>query len=241
LKSYWLDHRVRLNTAAFYSKYEDMQITYPIDPTNVAKSQVLNAGKASIKGIEIELLVQPIDDLSLNLNYSYLSADLQKVDVVAGSVFDRNANTASPYAPGDNISDLFVLPHVPKNSFDLSADYTFLHFDSGSASAVLNYRWQDKSYFVAAGGPLVPGRDFDAQGAYGLLNGRITLALDLPRGDHAKISLWGKNLANKKYVLSAIPQGGVAVPVGSNPAGYNSAAVAWSEPTSYGLDLTYEY
>ncbi|HSB96617.1 MAG TPA: TonB-dependent receptor, partial [Spongiibacteraceae bacterium] len=72
LKSYWLDHRVRLNVAAFEAKYKDMQLTLQTDPINVGTTQIYNAGRSTIKGIETELLVTPIEDINLSLNYSYL-------------------------------------------------------------------------------------------------------------------------------------------------------------------------
>jgi iron complex outermembrane receptor protein len=244
LKSYWLDHRVRFNVAVFEAKYDDKQLTVQSNPLNPADSQVYNAASATIDGVEASLLLQPIDDLTLSIDYAYLDASFDKVDVIPGSVFDHAANPASPYRVGDNIEDVFVMPFAPKNSVSAAVDYTLWHFDAGTLDAHLDYKWQDKVYNQGPLGPSVPGRDFGAMDAYGVLNGRLTLSLDLPRGDRAKIGLWGKNLANHQYVTSTGVNGNpFAVDLGSGviPAGYYSGVTTWAEPPSYGIDLTYEY
>jgi iron complex outermembrane recepter protein len=240
LKSYWLDHRIRLNVAAFEAKYKDMQLTLQADPLNVGVTQIYNAGRSTIKGLETELFVTPMEDLYFNISYSYLNTTFNEVDVVPQTIFDPATNPASPYAIGDNIKDLFVLPHAPKHSINIGADYTFFHFDSGSLNAHLDYRWQARSYQTPAAGRDVAGRDFNSQEPYGLLNGRLSLMLDLPRGDHATIGLWGKNLTHKEYQQHVIVAG-TAVDTLIQKAGYTSNAVAWSEPASWGIDLQYQY
>lgn len=244
LKSYWLDHRVRFNLAVFEAKYDDKQLTVQSNPLNPADSQVYNAASATIDGVEASLLLQPIDDLTISLDYAYLDAYFDKVDVIPGSVFDNAANTASPYHVGDNIKDVFVMPFAPKNSLSVAIDYTVWHFDAGTLDAHLDYKWQDKVYNQGPLGPSVPGRDFGAMNSYGVINGRLSLALDLPRGDHAKFGIWGKNLGNQQYVTSTGVNGNpFAIDLGGGviPAGYYSGVTTWSEPPSYGIDVTYEY
>jgi iron complex outermembrane receptor protein len=244
LKSYWLDHRVRFNLAVFEAEYDDKQLTVQSNPLNPADSQVYNAASATIDGVEASLLLQPIDDLTISLDYAYLDAYFDKVDVIPGSVFDNAVNSASPYHVGDNIKDVFVMPFAPKNSISVAVDYTLWHFNAGALDAHLDYKWQDKVYNQGPLGPSVPGRDFGAMDPYGVINGRLTLSLDLPRGDHAKFGIWGKNLGNKQYVTSTGVNGNpFAVDLGGGviPAGYYSGVTTWSEPPSYGIDLTYEY
>jgi iron complex outermembrane receptor protein len=240
LKSYWLDHRIRLNVAAFEARYEDMQLTLQVDPVNVGVTQIYNAGRSTLRGIETELLVAPTEDMTVTVNYSYLDTTFNQVDVIPGTLFDPETNPLSPFTNGDNIKDLFALPHAPTHSVQVGADYTFLRFTGGNLSTHLDYRWQDRAYQTPASGPGVPGRNLNSQGAYGLLNGRLSLALELPRGDSATIALWGKNLAHKEYQQHVITTG---TPVATviQPAGYTSNAVAWSEPASWGIELQYQY
>jgi len=227
-KAFFWDHRVRLNSAAFLSKFDDMQLAFVADPNNNGVIQNLNAGKATVKGLEVELLVQPIDDLSLSMDYAWLQPNFDKVEALNNTIF------VPTYPAGTNIKDLFVLPYAPKNTVNLAADYTFFKFDKGDVAAHLDYRYQSETYLTASSGPAVAGREFYAIQGYGLLNGRVTLTMDLPRGDQAKIGLWGKNLANKQYLAHTTGNGG---PID----GFNSAAESWGEPASYGVDVSYRY
>ena len=244
LKSYWFDKRLRLNVAAFDSKIDDMQMAFIVNPLDGSYTQGYNAGKASIRGFEAEATLIPIDDLTLSVNYTYLDPDISKVEALAGTIFDPAKNSASPYRVGDNIKNLFSMPYTAKNAIDLAADYAFLHFDGGSVMAHLDYRFQSAIYQSAPTGPGVPNADYFERPSYGVLNGRLTLALDLPRGDHAKISLWGRNLGNKRYKQQVIGQGAI-IPTWTGSAvrapGYESQSVVWSEPASYGVELNYEY
>lgn len=240
LKSYWLEHRLRANLTAFDSKITDMQMVFNGDPSDPTVSQAYNAGEATIRGVEAELQLLPIDDLMLGINYTYLDAVFDKVDVIAGTNFDGATNPASPYHVGDNISELFAVPHAPRHSLDLSADYTFYHFDTGALSLHAGYRWQDRYHFQATSGAAVPNHELDMTHPYGLLDARLTLAVDLPRGDSAKISLWGKNITHQRYVEENMVQGS-PVAVGATPAGFTNAPEFWAPPPSLGIDLVYTY
>ena len=226
LKSDWFEKRLRLNAALFISKLDDMQLTFA-QANTVAVLQAYNAGKSTIKGLEFSALASPMDNLTLNLDYSYIKAEFNRVDVIAGTQF------AGIYPADANIKDLFVLPYSPKHSVALGADYQFFRFERGDLALHLDYRWQSKVYDTTLAGPAVPNRDFVAQKAYGLLNGRVDLAVQLPRGDQVKLGVWGKNLTRRQYLANVIGNGSYA--------GYSSQAAIWGEPASYGLDIAYEY
>lgn len=93
----------------------------------------------------------------------------------------------------------------------------------------------------------MPGRQFDVQPSYGIGNARLSWRFDLPRGDSAKVSLWGKNIFNKDYRQWIGPNGTAGVAVQSpitgavTPAGYFSRTESWAPPPGYGVDLDYEY
>jgi iron complex outermembrane receptor protein len=239
VKSFWWDHKLRANVAAFYSKLRDKQLVLAIDPANPSINQAYNAGKETVKGIEGELDFAPTDDVVLNLNYDFLRAYFTKVNIIPGTIFDQAINPLSPYVIGQNIKGAFSVPQSPKNSLSLGGDYTFLHFDGNDTLAAhLDYRWQDSFTFSSTSGPDAPNRSFNYIAPYGLLNGRVTLAMDLPHGEHAKVSLWGKNLTHKEYV--AFDLGGGGSP--ATPSATSGGAVpGWAEPPSYGVDLSLEY
>jgi iron complex outermembrane receptor protein len=244
LKSNWFDRRLRLNVAAFDSQIKDMQLAFIVNPLDGSFSQGYNAGKGSIRGIEVEALLAPIADLTLSLNYTYLDPKISEIKALAGTIFDPSVNSASPYRVGDNIKDLFNMPFTAKNSLDLSADYTFLRFDTSSVSAHLDYLYKSSVFQSAPTGKAVPNGHFFEEPSHGILNGRVTLAFDLPRGEKARVSLWGRNLTDKRYTQQVIGQGGI-IPIFTGTSvrapGFVSNAVIWSEPISYGIELNYEY
>jgi iron complex outermembrane receptor protein len=247
MKSYWWDRRVRLNVAAYYSEFDDMQLAFVVDPINSAIVQSQNAGSATVQGGEIELLVMPIDDLTFSLDVSLLDASFDEVRVLEGTVYDNTFNTASPYSVGDNIKDIFVMPYAPEKSVALGAEYVFYRFDQGDLTANLNYRWQDEQALTANAGGGVPDYKNYWQPSYGLLDARVTLSVDLPRGDKARIGLWGKNITDKEYRAHVTAQGGSVatnspfVPGEVIAPGYLTKAEAWAEPASFGIDIVYEY
>lgn len=216
LKSYAWERRVRANVAAFRMDYQDMQIATSPDPSNLTITQTINAGSATIDGIELDLLVEPIEDLRLALDYAYLNADIDRLRI-----------------NGQDMRRYYVIPFAPQNNYNVSADYTFFHFDKGSVAAYLEYRRQDAAFVSGTSGPAVPNGDYYEVPAYGLLNGRITLSMDLPRGDHASIALWSKNLTDRKYKSHVIGLGDYTL--------YTSQAYTLGEPRSYGVDVSYRY
>ena len=240
LKSYWWDRRVRWNLALFRSRFDDMQLAFNVDPKDSSVVQSINAGRATVDGGELELLVMPIDDVTLNLEYSYLRPVFDRVDVPQGTAYDPAVNPVSPFTLGENIKDYFVLPYAPRHSLSLGADYTFFHFNSGDLSAHLNYRFQSRTFNTANAGPAVPNRDLVAQPSFGLWDGRLTYSTDLPRGERAQISLWGKNILHKQYKNQVIGQGGF-LPTPDVPFGLTSQAVIWNQPPTWGFDIHFEY
>ena len=246
LKSYWWDRRLRANIALFESQFDDMQFAFAVDPFDASIVQSYNAGKATVRGLEADVVVQPLDRLSLSLQYAYLDPEIEKVTALAGTVFDPVANPAAEgfYEVGDNIADVFTLPYAPEHSLMLAADTTLLQRDGFMLTAHLDYRYQSSVFAGSPGGDAVPGRNNLKIPSYGLFNGRLTLSYDLPRGDSIELALWGQNLADKEYPLQVIGLGSV-VPtqnqLGEVIYGYVQSARIWSEPARFGIDLIYEF
>jgi len=243
LKSYWLDHRVRLNLAAYVSKYKDKQVAIgsPSSTPGLFRFVPTNIGRSTIKGVEVELLSQLMDDVTLGLNYSYLDNHVDYVPVIAGGPYDSAVNPLSPYSAGGNIAGTFATAPSPKNSAGLNGDYTFLHFDQSTLTVHLEYRYQS---YVDQQGPLIPNYRLGRLPSYGVLNGRLTWTGDLSHGERAKVSLWAKNLTQKNYRLLVANTGGNGLAVATSPGdtvGVTGKIENWAPPRSYGIDFTYEF
>ena len=77
-KGAFLDRRLFINAAAFYSDYRDQQVTVQAvqPPPNVGVASVVdNAGQATIYGFELEMRAIPTDNLQFNLAFGYTFAE----------------------------------------------------------------------------------------------------------------------------------------------------------------------
>jgi iron complex outermembrane receptor protein len=211
LKSVWWDRAVRLNAAAFYSDYVDMQTNFLIAGT-ISDTKSRNAGKARLTGLELEGAYIPVDDLTLGIQYGYLNAKVLEV-------IDVN---------GDNVASLYPFIAAPPHSGVLSVDWTFARPAWGELRAYANWNYiGDRKGFVIT----EARRGLTAIDGYGLLNARM-MASGIRLGGRGTLdlALWGKNLLDKEYEQTAIdnlPQA--------------DRAVIWGEPRSIGIDLIYRY
>ncbi len=246
LKSYLLDRRVRLNAAVFMSKYEDMQLFFNTNPADMSVVLGLNAGKATISGLELEALWQPVDALSFTLDYTWLDARYDEVLAPAGTILDPAINSASPYQVGDNVKQLFSNGYAPENTLNLGASWTILERGGSGLTAMLNYRWEDSTYHNTAAGPAVPNNEAVERPAYSLLDGRLSWRKELANSSQLRLDLWGNNLTDKKWPLYVIASGApvdVRDPLTGvvTPAGFTSVPKAWAERRTYGVSLVYQY
>jgi iron complex outermembrane receptor protein len=100
LKSELLDRRLIVNSAAFYSDYDQIQLTY----SQLISPVTQNAGNARIKGLEVEVHSLPTRHLSLDAGLGYMDAKYTEVNYYAQA-------TTGPY-----------LPKTPRLKLSLSPD-----------------------------------------------------------------------------------------------------------------------
>ncbi len=76
MKSEFLEHRLRVNIAAFENLYKDLQVTAEVAaPPPVDQQQLTtNAAGANIRGFEAEITARPLAPLILHANAAYLDA-----------------------------------------------------------------------------------------------------------------------------------------------------------------------
>lgn len=113
LKSSFAHNRVFTNAAVFYSDYKDVQIpgSVAVDTNGDGIDDnfagvTTNAGKATIKGFELEATARITDAFSLSGFYSYIDAKYDEF-IVAGV----------------NVANSRVFQNTPKNSANLRANY----------------------------------------------------------------------------------------------------------------------
>lgn len=179
LKTMLFDNRLRFNIAGFISDYRDIQVNTRSDPNNIGITDVLNAGKARVKGIELDVTARPVDGLTLNVNYSYLTGKyLQVID-----------------ATGEDRSDFFRFINMAPHTVSAKLEYQFPPMAIGQLSANIDYYYQGL-ITTSTSDPR-----FKVRG-YGLLDARLTMA-DIPiSGGKWRVSAFGRNLTDKEYYIS---------------------------------------
>jgi iron complex outermembrane receptor protein len=112
VKSQWFDRRLTVNAAAYQIDWSNMQIS--ATSANGAFSYLTNAGKARIKGFEIEAIARPMRGLTLNATAAFVDAKLTE-DQANSTILI----TGSTGLRGDEF------PNVADFSGSAAAEYTW--------------------------------------------------------------------------------------------------------------------
>jgi iron complex outermembrane receptor protein len=180
-KSELFDRRVQLNVAAFYDRYKDIQKNqFVVPPVTL----IANATKATLKGVEAELVLRPTERLTLTANGGYLDAKYGR---------DENPGCTAFFQTGCFFGQEWP---APKWNYALGARY-IMPTSVGNLTTNVNWTWQDDLTLV----PDVPEFEFNTQKAYGLLSARVGLNID---AWDAEVAVFGRNLTDKEYYSGAI-------------------------------------
>jgi iron complex outermembrane receptor protein len=201
LKSELFDRRLRLNLAAFYDDYKNAQRNVLILVGTTTVTRITNAAAAELKGFEAEATWRPLDGLMLEGSLGYTDAKYKRfVDFT-----------------GDRSNEPWQTP-----DFTGSLSARFEHsVGIGEMSYQLNYVYRSSQNFA----PAVRLRDQVTQKGFGLLDGRVALALS---DGQTEVAVFGRNLAQKHYYSGAVPL---------EPLGFNTMATG--EPRTVGVQLTH--
>ncbi len=193
LKTEFFDRRARINIAAYYSDYKDIQLTLLScpqfsDPNTTADDNgpcaaTANAGDGRIKGLEIETYFRPIDGLSIDGSLSYTDFGYKSIRPAAGG----------PTTPaGPQLDD--VTPFTPKWKWSIGAQYDFDLGSAGILTPRIDIAYQSVTYSNAA------NSTFEKMPAYTLANGRLTWR---NKADDLEVALEVTNISDRYYYLTA--------------------------------------
>jgi iron complex outermembrane receptor protein len=180
VKSDLLDNRLRINLAVYNAQYTDIQLTQqvPSPPPQAAQSFTVNAGKARIRGVEIETTAV-LGDLTLS---------------ASGSLIDPKYTKLLPGVTGVLLGSNFQF--VAKYNYVLAADYT-IAAGYGEWMLHVDYNYKGRTFFTV----VPPGNPLAVQPGYDLLNASVQLQL---KSRPITLSAWVQNLANEKYLVRGI-------------------------------------
>ena len=212
VKADWLDKTLRTNIALYYSKYGNKQeeVVQPSPPgaANPQETVVKNAASATIKGAEIEAIVQLSRDLSANASFAY--TDAQYKDFF-NDVVGLTAGSAPDGIP-DDVSTL-TLRRAPKYQWSVGLNYNRDvgngHFD---ASMLLRYSSKYATCIVVDH-PITPGQVTNDRRCFTKdrenLSGQIGYTFDLGDQRELSLSVFGRNLTNTRDIMGLLPVAGL--------------------------------
>jgi iron complex outermembrane receptor protein len=149
MKSESSSRRWRFNTAAFYSRYKDIQLTMSESSPIGVIVVTGNAAGAELAGLETELSVALSERATLSTSAGYLT------------------NEYTQLAPGAAVSPDAKLPVAPRWTFNSSIDYALPLARRGQLRGHLDYCYTSRYNFLFDNPPQ------SWQEAYGLVNARL--------------------------------------------------------------------
>jgi iron complex outermembrane receptor protein len=181
VKTLMWDKRLQLNASAFWNTYSDMQVFIQ----DIGGSRIENAAEATIKGIEIDALAKPTDDLTVNFGFAWLDATYDQYTTI-------DSRAGSSGLPEDLTGNR--LNRTPEFTVIAGAQYD-VPISMGLLSLRADFRWQDEVFFRAQNLPI------DRQEGYTKTDLRAILYLP---GDTYKVEAFVQNLENEDVVNNIV-------------------------------------
>jgi iron complex outermembrane receptor protein len=227
MKSTLRDGTLRLNVTGFHNSYENQQVTVGRIVNGQPTADLINAQEATLTGVELEMLAQLTDALTMSVTWGHLDGQYDKftVDdntsqiidgVLTETIIERDLSGTGFGAGDDGVSD----------TFDVSLIHTTSLSSGGDLVSQIGFTRYDSAYQTLLNVPssLAP--------AYNLVDGRITWNL----ADGAtSLTLWGTNLLDKDYIVGMLHQGG-DLEVGGIDFSLGMIADYWGQPRRLGLE-----
>lgn len=231
------EQKLRLNTALFYTDYENRQLTtVRIDPaTGRIAGALINAKSSYISGIEFEAVVLPVANLQLTANLTFNDSDIKEYEDERITA----ADTSMPVPAGCDRIDVSGagtvdncpidrsnedMPRLPDSVYYLAAQYTF-ETEYGSIVPMLSWSYRTNL-----------NNCFDASsclsGIYKVDQEDVTARLTWNSPDQAwRVTAWSSNLTDERYVIGGIPLVDVTA----------TAGTIYNAPRTYGLEAAYTW
>ena len=175
-KSDLFDRHLRLNGAAFYNIYKNIQITRYACPESLSTTcaEPANAGDAHVWGLEGEATVEPVRGLSLDGSFGYLNFKYTRVD------------------PTTFVTLGYKAPFNPSWQASAGIQYKADLASAGTITPRLDWNYQSSFYFNSVNNP------YNLVDARSLFNLRVTYE---SRDGDWQLSTGLTNLFNKFYYI----------------------------------------
>ena len=179
IKTRLADNRLQLNGSTFLYNYRNLQLSTVANFGGGPAQTTTNAGKAKVKGVELEAIASPNFHHRLEVSASYLNAYYVEY-------FPLGSGSLPDYAGRP-------LDHSPKFVIGAGYTYTYALARGDSISAGVYSRYSDSYVVTAFGTPAQFG-----QPSYTKTDVNLTYT---GNDDRWYTQVFGKNLENKVLVL----------------------------------------
>lgn len=173
LKSQWFDRRLQVNASAFYYDFRNQQFVNAVNVGGVQASQLINAGRARIQGIELEVIAKPFSGLTLNAGLGLLDSKYKQL------VLPDPATNVSRDLAGNRLIE------APKATLTLAADYDAHLSEDHLVTFHIDAVRVSKVYFTAFNAAAASSEPFWEA------NARVAYR---DKNNHYEIAVWMKNL-----------------------------------------------
>ena len=205
LKTDWFNRTLRFNAALFQNDIKNLQTGF-MSFTSGGAVNLENAGKARIRGAEVELAWQPLPSfdpgLALSGNASWLRA--KYLDYENGRGFDENTGIAYQSDCRDNQGNYDAnqsschdfsgnrIVRTPKFSGNFTLSQSF-EIAGGPIEVAADYYYNSGYYYLAQNTPDT------FEDAYDIINARVSY---LYRPWSLRVTAFGANLGDERYNLA---------------------------------------
>jgi len=219
VKSTLAGGRARLEAAAYYYDYQDLQVIAVVPRGMIDANVLTNADEADLNGAEVQLQAIVTEAFDVTLGVSYINSEFGNlVTRVSGT----GVGSADPYnAPVFGSIDINIegepLPNHPEWSFNASGRLRLPVTDDWEFVGQADVLWEDEIRR-------------DLQGTRALFsksywNVDARLALETT-DDKWSVAIWGRNLTDETYITEAYQVLGF---------GFYIAGANYNYPRTYGI------
>lgn len=215
------NRRLSANVAAFYYDYSDQQVMTVANNFNITA----NAASSEIYGLDADMTMRVTRDFTLTAGLSLLQAEFERypnasvLEPISGPISLTSCPSGIANCGNEAVvidASGFKAPKSPEWTLGLTANYAHeFQFGDVELSAALFH--SDEFYWDA--------NERIRQPSYTTVSAQAAWQ---PRDSRFKLSLWGKNLTNEKYMKTTFMAELVD-------------GAAYARPRTYGLGVEYGF
>jgi iron complex outermembrane receptor protein len=231
-KTEWLDGRLRVNAAAFYMQYDDVQV-FEFDGSIFVQS-LFNIPESEISGFELTFDWLATENLTISAGFGFLDSEVKEFNETIRDTLEEQLNaritntvklTPDSQQAFDNNFEGYKLTKFPHQTANVSAvhEYPVSWFGGGELVTRLDYQgYGDRYWWID---------NTDKQGWENILDGSLGLVLN----NDWEIAAWCKNCLDNEYIYSYEPAEMVLFGGPSKDIAYDARR------RTYGLQLKHKF